>query len=88
VAYFAKYAVTLPSARKRGTRFPNQRQATLGLRCFTRQRLRVTPDASFHERWHYLEDRDELEHCSANRAAHAQWPAHRKESRGALPWIQ
>jgi hypothetical protein len=36
--------------------FPYPRQATLGLRFFIRQRMRVTPDASAHERWHCLEN--------------------------------
>lgn len=42
--------------RDRLPHFPNSRQATLGLRFFTRQRLRITPDAASHERWHCLED--------------------------------
>jgi AAA+ ATPase superfamily predicted ATPase len=42
-------------------RFPNARQATLGLRFFTRQRMRVTPDASARERWHCLDDLYELD---------------------------
>ncbi len=36
--------------------FPNPRHATLGLRYFTRQRVRVMPDATTHARWHCLED--------------------------------
>lgn len=47
--------------RARLPRFPNPRQATIGLRFFTRQRMRVTPDASAHERWHCLDDLYELE---------------------------
>jgi len=45
------------------SRFPNRRQATVGLRFFTRQRMRarVTPDASTHERWHCLDDLYELD---------------------------
>ena len=47
--------------RERLPRFPNRRQATVGLRFFTRQRMRVTPDASTHERWHCLDDLYELD---------------------------
>lgn len=47
--------------RERLPRFPNTRQATLGLRYFTRQRMRVTPDAATHERWHCLEELYELD---------------------------
>ena len=46
--------------RDRVPRYPNPRQATLGLRFFTRQRLRVTPDSTAHERWHCLDDLYEL----------------------------
>jgi hypothetical protein len=42
-------------------RFPNPRHATLGLRFFTRQRMRVTPDAATHEHWHCLDDLYELD---------------------------
>jgi hypothetical protein len=42
--------------RDRMVRFPNPRQATQGLQFFTRQRMRVAPDASLHERWHCLDD--------------------------------
>ncbi len=42
--------------RARLGRFPNSRQATIGMRFFTRQRLRVTPDADAHEHWHCLDD--------------------------------
>ena len=56
---------SLPALRseldRRARAFPNTRQATLGRRFFTRQRLRVTADASLHERWHCLEDLYELE---------------------------
>jgi uncharacterized protein len=41
---------------ERAARFPNQRQATVGLRFFTRLRLRASPDARARERWHCLED--------------------------------
>jgi len=47
--------------RERLPRFPNRRQATVGLRFFTRQRMRVTPDTSTHERWHCLDDLYELD---------------------------
>ena len=47
--------------RERLPRYPNARQATLGLRYFTRQRMRVTPDATAHERWHCLEELYELD---------------------------
>jgi len=47
--------------RNRGARFPNKRQATLGLRFFTRHRMRVAPYAAAHERWHRLDDLYELE---------------------------
>jgi AAA+ ATPase superfamily predicted ATPase len=46
--------------RDRVPRYPNPRQATLGLRFFTRHRLRVTPDSTAHERWHCLDDLYEL----------------------------
>lgn len=42
--------------RGRLPRFPNPRQATIGQRYFTRQRLRATPEAATNERWHCLED--------------------------------
>ena len=47
--------------RERLPRFPNRCQATLGLRFFTRQRMRVSADAAAHERWHCLDDLYELE---------------------------
>lgn len=47
--------------RERLPRFPNPRQATLGLRYFTRQKMRVTPDAAAHERWHCLDELYELD---------------------------
>jgi len=56
---------SLPALRaeldRRVQAFPNTRQATLGRRFFTRQRLRVTADAARHERWHCLEDLYEQE---------------------------
>lgn len=53
--------------RARLARFPNSSQATLGLRFFTRQRMRVMPDASVHERWHCLEDLYELDEAPRGR---------------------
>jgi hypothetical protein len=47
--------------RDRLPRFPNPRHATLGLRFFTRQRMRVTPEAAAHEQWHCLDDLYELD---------------------------
>lgn len=49
----AELAARLPA-------YPNPRQATLGRRYFTRQRLRVAPDAAARERWHCLEELYEL----------------------------
>lgn len=42
--------------RARLPHFPNTRQATIGLRFFTRQRVRAVADPTAHEHWHSLED--------------------------------
>ncbi len=47
--------------RERMARFPNQRQATMGLRFFTRQKMRTAPGTTAHERWHCLDDLYEIE---------------------------
>ena len=46
-------------------RFPNPRQATIGRRFFTRQKMRLTPDVTTHERWHCLDDLYERENWAA-----------------------
>lgn len=42
--------------RRRAAHFPNSRQATVGLRFFTRQPVPRPPGQPPHERWHSLED--------------------------------